>query len=685
MRTTTAGELTVLASPTRQYTYRVKVENGSGTMIDLSSWVHHISRVRDIDQPVSSATVYFVRADSATQSLSPLRSDSTLNREDDLITFNAQLKPGRRITIECATTAVGAAVLAGDYKLLFSGKIDAVNFEDNPVGAICRDEGGLLVDRWIGAGWPTYQEFNIYGTTPGVGTVTLALGSAVFSTSQAGVLADGYTITVNDWEYIVSAFNGTTGATLTAIESGAPIIFTNQAFTINAKEIETVIQEILDDTVNGGSILPVSPSVTLNTPVSPVFFVTEYKQQNQSVMEALQTLAEVIGWDIRYVYDETSGTFLLTLSEPPRSKTTPDYTFGPGQYFRVSRLNVDRTKVRNFIDIHYYNRASHGRSSYQVGDGPSQAAYELQYMRIDEPDSSPINTFDEAVSKATAILADLKEPKAEQEIELPFFWPAELGDLYRHSPNGIHYNHDEDYAVVRIEDDLSPGAYRTRLTTRGAPAGKHVSWFPPPKPTPIPVPTPIYSNTGEILFDPDGLIGQFKSGVKDSTGSPINLAFHKGAVTDPDTLDSVPDGTTYSRTTPNEKTGGARAFSYIDAAGKFSGLKFIGTSGTPGLSIPTGPGAMGTGPTGTIVGTDSAGFIQTVVGTSPAATGDICTVTFDVPYTTAPFVVVVGASSGGVNALAYSTSVSTTGFTIHTTQGYGGAGAHLDYYYIVLG
>lgn len=90
MRTVTAGELAVLAGLTRTVTWRVKVANGSGTMVDLSSWTEQVSIDQDIDQPVAGATVEFTRANGVLQTLSPLRTDSTLNRLDDGVTFGLQ-------------------------------------------------------------------------------------------------------------------------------------------------------------------------------------------------------------------------------------------------------------------------------------------------------------------------------------------------------------------------------------------------------------------------------------------------------------------------------------------------------------------------------------------------------------------------------------------------------------------
>lgn len=67
-----------------------------------------------------------------------------------------------------------------------------------------------------------------YARTPVAGTGTLAAnaGAGTFSNSQVGVIVNGSVVTVAGVNYVVSAFNGTTGCTL----SGAPT-FSATAFT----------------------------------------------------------------------------------------------------------------------------------------------------------------------------------------------------------------------------------------------------------------------------------------------------------------------------------------------------------------------------------------------------------------------------------------------------------------------
>lgn len=398
MRSTTAPELAILAAATRRVTYRVKVANGSGTMIDLSSWVESISRNEDVDQPVAGATVSFTRANGVLQTLSPLRTDSTLNRLDDLVTYGPQLDLVRSITIEVATTAIGVAPVAGDYKLKFKGRTATVSFGSNPIVVECRDEGGVLVDRWV-------ETKKLYGSGPGVA-------------------------------------------------------------------VETVMQSIHDD-VFGAGVVPVW------TPTSPSYLVSPaFQQQYQSVMDADVALAQLPGWDVRYKWDDGTGAFRFKFYAPDRTKTVPDFTFGPAAYFDVSTLELSELDIRNVVIVEYKDVADLGnRKTIVVSDSASIAKYGRRPLFIIESDDSPINTSAEATTMGNAALADMKDPKAEFEITAPFCWPLELGDLDRFLPNAVHFDTNQDWAIVSITDELSPGRHETKIRVRGKPLGQYITWL----------------------------------------------------------------------------------------------------------------------------------------------------------------------------------------------------------------
>lgn len=397
MRTATAGELTVLAGLNRSYEKRVKVANGTGTMIDLSSWVESIAIDPDIDQPVSGATVQFTRANGVLQTLAPLRTDSTLNVKDDL-TYAPQLDVVRAITIEIATTALGVLPGTADYKLLFKGTASVTESSSATVVVTCRDEGAELVDRWV-------ETPKLYGSAGGVA-------------------------------------------------------------------VQDVMEDIHDD-VFGAGVVPIY------TPVSPGYLIAPaYQQQIQSVMDADVALAQNPGWDFRSRWDNGTSTFRFTFAAPDRAKVTPDYTFGPSAYYDVAKLEIAETDIRNAIIVSYRNSAAQGnRTTLIRTDGPSITKYRRRPFLITEGDTSPINTTAEATTLGDSALADLKDPKADVEIVLPFFWPLDLGDLLRFSANGVHFNTDQDWAVVSYTHDLSPGRHETRVRVRGKPAGQYLTWL----------------------------------------------------------------------------------------------------------------------------------------------------------------------------------------------------------------
>lgn len=399
MRTQSAGESTLLAGANYAIFQRVKVKNGaisgSSTLIDYSDYVERVTVDEDIDQPTAQATVEFRRDASSTVSLAPLRTDSTLNVAFDGVTYSPALDAGRQITIEVATVAIGSTPAAGDWKLLFKGYVDSVDAASPTVRIVCRDEGGILVDRWV--------------------------------------------------------------------ETEAPYGYDTA--------METVIQQLLDNT------LGVSDAPALYTPVSPSFLQRTYTQASEPVMDALVAFVQQIGWDVRYRWDNGTSAFRLTLYAPPRSNTTPDRTFGPATYFDVSRLTLDRAGVRNYITVNH--RVAPGgtlRTDTAISDATSIARYGRRFFGITESDESSVDTAGEATTLITAILSDLKDPKAEMEIEAQFFWPAQLHDLYRFSTNAVHFNTNQDWAVTNIRHELYRGTGRTYLQVRGTPAGGYLTW-----------------------------------------------------------------------------------------------------------------------------------------------------------------------------------------------------------------
>ncbi|HEX6025719.1 MAG TPA: hypothetical protein VFZ00_27250 [Solirubrobacter sp.] len=412
-RTTTAAQANALAAPRRLEFARVFVENADGIFVDYTAlaghnWFRGASIDVNLDQPISQATIKLNRSHGVL-SLSPLRSDSTLNR-DAGGNFVPALDVGRGVYVEVAILdpAVAGAPIGSDWIRLWEGTTDTVDVADQEIVMTGRDAGGRLADLWL----------------PG------------------------------DTALIVE---------------GDP-----------AMSLEAAIQALIDTAI--ATFGPGSEPVTLYTPVASGVGVTRFGYHREPLMDAIQRLVDTFGWSCRYLYDATSGTFRLTLFKVDRAKVVPDLVLGPNRYTTISKLNLTRTMVRNQVLINFTDSFAAGgpvRSSVSVEDAASQFKYGgVRPIVIDEASDSAINTPAEATAMATALLADLKDPKAEQETTLPLLWPVELADLIRFSANDVHQDGNLDLAVSGIRHTLEPNKLSTTmLSLRGTPAGSYKSWL----------------------------------------------------------------------------------------------------------------------------------------------------------------------------------------------------------------
>lgn len=238
--------------------------------------------------------------------------------------------------------------------------------------------------------------------------------------------------------------------------------------------IETVMQDIHNDWADGQAV---------QVPSSPGFLVTTYQQTQQSVLEADRTLAQLIGYDARPQWYNTTSSFAFVFSEPNRTASTAQWTFGPGDYLNVTRLNISRENVRNVVTVKYTLSSTAGsttagqRQTYTASDSTSISRFGRRWMELDLPDDSDIDTLAEATDLGDACLSDLMIPDAEQEIETPYFWPVMLGDYYSFSANAVHYDTTQSWAVRGYRHSLKRDSQRSFLTVRGKPAGQYANWF----------------------------------------------------------------------------------------------------------------------------------------------------------------------------------------------------------------
>lgn len=393
MRTLSAEQTTVLGSAAYDVYMRVKVENASGFMVDLTDlsghdWVVGATWGQDVDQIVPAATIELARNQADGDSLAPLDEASPLYGTGPVV------DSGRDINIEVATIPSGDTVGAGDWEVAFTGNIDEVSWASGTMQIYARDKiGKEAADRWV-------EDPTEYGTIAG-------------------------------------------------------------------RALSDVMQDILDD---------YAPTVTLNAIYDPTFLVTEYEQRQMPVLEALRTLAALVGYDVRPVYDATSEVFKLSLIEPDRNNTTADWTFGASDYFDVRNLAINIEDVRNVCSVRYTSSTGR-RAQESATDSASVTRFGRRWMEIELESDSPIDTAVEAQTIASAAVNDLSIPDVEHEIDVPLFWAVEVGDVHDYTANGIHYSADQQYAVYGYRHDVRRNRMRTTIMARGKPAGQYANWL----------------------------------------------------------------------------------------------------------------------------------------------------------------------------------------------------------------
>jgi hypothetical protein len=108
-------------------------------------------------------------------------------------------------------------------------------FADAGNGFFVEDDGSLTNSveamRFCGT---IFEANGAQAPATGVGTVSCTAGAATFSSSQAGKIINGAIVTVGASSYTVSAFNGTTGCTLSGTPTFGASAFTWYAYAIGS-------------------------------------------------------------------------------------------------------------------------------------------------------------------------------------------------------------------------------------------------------------------------------------------------------------------------------------------------------------------------------------------------------------------------------------------------------------------
>ncbi|WP_147093039.1 hypothetical protein, partial [Myxococcus virescens] len=241
--------------------------------------------------------------------------------------------------------------------------------------------------------------------------------------------------------------------------------------------VQTVMTSIIGDNVPNG----IGPG--LYVPVDPMWQLGRYTQKREPVYDALTALAEQLGWELRLMYREGHGWYLV-FRAPERLPGAPVWTFGPEQYVAEPQVRRQLRDIRNVVEVVYGDAAVLDamklptRRTVTSINPSSVTAYGRRWMQITEASNSNINTEVEAQRLADAAVADLSDSALEVDLELPFFWPLEIADFVHLEPDGVGLATPQELAVISIEQTLtSDGVAKTRLQLRGRPATSYTAWM----------------------------------------------------------------------------------------------------------------------------------------------------------------------------------------------------------------
>lgn len=234
--------------------------------------------------------------------------------------------------------------------------------------------------------------------------------------------------------------------------------------------IEDAMQALLDEVM--GEDAP-----TLFVIGDPDFDLIKKKDQEpMSLMQALQAMADQLGWSLRYLWNDSEEDFVLTLYEPDRTNTTAVHTFGPDDYYAVTQMTLDQTSVRNAGKVLYSDEDGVDQEYVAPDRMESIEEFGRRFMQLDMRNTAITN---EAMAERflESILDDLEAPSVVQQIEAAIDWRVQLGDVLEFTANGKHYDTNQTWAVFGYSHQLSGNKKRTILDVRGKPSGGYLRWL----------------------------------------------------------------------------------------------------------------------------------------------------------------------------------------------------------------
>lgn len=297
--------------------------------------------------------------------------------------------------------------------------------------------------------------------------------------------------------------------------------------------VESVIQGIIDDAKgiappstyinnwglpNTGAYWGASGLWTIKVPTSSGWMVRAFDLENGiNLLEAINRLADQIGWTFKSAWSEVDLDWRMTWSAPPRNQTHPNCVLAEDDVMDAQSIKSDVADIRNEIWISFVpfsgavaadlaipsvvtgtttaavgsllqtatsavaaaqtstgtenNRATFILKSSQLDTSESGSdsisRFGVRRMGNSEDPTSNINTITETQLMALAILRDLQMPKMDAAFKLPCLPELVENDIVRVRQNGRWFTADQTLAAVDVTHTFSEGELSTSLGLRG--------------------------------------------------------------------------------------------------------------------------------------------------------------------------------------------------------------------------
>jgi hypothetical protein len=270
---------------------------------------------------------------------------------------------------------------------------------------------------------------------------------------------------------------------------------------------EIVMGQMMDD--NGWS------RDLLDTPVGSDFILYPYPVGETKLFEAMRTIAQQIGWDVRWFpagWNNRPLGYFAHFYDPGRSRVLPDATIGPRRYNQIQELSWGDQDVRNDWVLHWQDPTTGlPQGPITAEDIASIEQYGRRKARIYLQRAENIRSNESASAFLAAALADSKDPFASHKIRGPLYPNVTLNDLHTYQANGVEYDTDLTLAVVGYQhhwDNKVGSQPYTIIAARGKPIAAYRDYrrsTPPKNLATTALPTTEYAPEGTWVMVTDSI------------------------------------------------------------------------------------------------------------------------------------------------------------------------------------